>query len=141
MRKGKRTFASRKRKIAGLCAFVLAGVLAVGAYAFTASNTQAKESGAGSNTANVAGYNTTNLKFTLTGGTAPTATFTAEPASPGEAEAKEGEINVVKVAGEKAWVHCEQTPGSPALFTCKFATPLTKAEIEEDIVQETIVTS
>ena len=39
MRKGKRTFASRKRKIAGLCALVLAGVIGVGAYAFTASNT------------------------------------------------------------------------------------------------------
>ena len=141
MRKGKRTFASRKRKIAGLCAFVLAGVLAVGAYAFTASNTQAEESGAGSNTAVVSGYNTTNLKFTLTGGTATQATFTAEPASAGEAEAKEGEINVVKVAGEKAWVHCVQTPGKPVLFTCTFATPLTKTEIEEDVVQETIVTS
>src|SRR5277367_6048544 len=142
MRKGKRTFASRKRKIAGLCAVALAGVLAVGAYAFTASNTQAEESGAGANTAVVSGYNTTNLKFTLTGGTAPTATFTAEPASAGEAEAKEGEINVVKVAGENAWVHCVlTTPGSPALFTCTFATPLTKTEIEEDVVQETIVTS
>jgi hypothetical protein len=51
MRKGKRTFASRKRKIAGLCAFVLAGVLAVGAYAFTASNTIKSEiAGVGSNT-------------------------------------------------------------------------------------------
>ncbi len=141
MRIGKRSFASRKRKIAGLCAFVLAGLLAVGAYAFTASNTQAEESGAGANTAVVSGYKTTNLKFTLTGGTAPTATFTAE-ATAGEADAKEAEINVVKTAGTKAWVHCElTTPGSPALFTCTFASPLTKTEIEEDVVQETIVTS
>ena len=51
MRKGKRTFASRKRKIAGLCAFVLAGVIGVGAYAFTAQNTIKSEiAGVGSNT-------------------------------------------------------------------------------------------
>ncbi len=142
MRIGKRSFASRKRKIAGLCAFVLAGLLAVGAYAFTASNTQAEESGAGANTAIVSGYKTTNLKFTLTGGTATQATFTAEPSSAGEADALEGEINVVKVAGEKAWVHCVlTTPGKTALFTCTFGAPLTKTEIEEDVVQETIVTS
>ncbi len=141
MRKGKRTFASRKRKIAGLCALVLAGVIGVGAYAFTASNTQAEESGAGANTAVVAGYKTTNLHFTLKEGAAETAEFSATPTA-GEADAKEAEINVVKTAGTKAWVHCKlETPGSPAVFVCKFATPLTKTEIEEDEVQETIVTS
>jgi hypothetical protein len=141
MRIGKRSFASRKRKIAGLCAFVLAGLLAVGAYAFTASNTQAEKSGAGANSDAVSGYKTTNLHFTLTGGTATTAEFKAE-AIAGEADAKEAEINVVKTAGEKAWTHCAlTTEGSPALFTCTFATPLTKTEIEEDVVQETIVTS
>ena len=141
MRKGKRTFASRKRKIAGLCAFVLAGVIGVGAYAFTASNTQAEKSGAGANTAVVSGYKTTNLHFTLTGGTATTAEFTAE-AIAGEADAKEAEINVMKTAGTPVWTHCAlTTPGSPALFTCTFAKALTKEEIEEDVVQETIVTS
>jgi hypothetical protein len=51
MRKGKRTFASRKRKIAGLLAFVLAGAIGVGAYAFTAQNTIKSEiAGVGSNT-------------------------------------------------------------------------------------------
>ncbi len=141
MRIGKRSFASRKRKIAGLCAFVLAGLLAVGAYAFTASNTQAEKSGAGANSEAVSGYKTTNLHFTLKEGAAETAEFSAEPEA-GEADAKEAEINVVKTAGTKAWVHCElKTPGSPAVFICKFATPLTKTEIEEDVVQETIVTS
>ncbi len=141
MRKGKRTFASRKRKIAGLCAFVLAGVLAVGAYAFTASNTQAEESGAGANTAVVAGYKTTNLHFTLTGGTATEAEFTAT-AETGEADAKEAEINVMKTSGTPAWTHCElKTPGTAAVFACKFGTALSKTEIEEDVVQETIVTS
>jgi hypothetical protein len=55
MRKGKRTFASRKRKIAGLCALVLAGVIGVGAYAFTASNTVTPHY-AGGGAATVTGY-------------------------------------------------------------------------------------
>jgi hypothetical protein len=141
MRKGKRTFASRKRKIAGLCAFALAGVLAVGAYAFTASNTQAEKSGAGANVAVVSGYKTSNLHFTLTGGTATTAEFTAE-AIAGEADAKEAEVNVMKTGGTPVWTHCElTTPGTSTLFTCTFAKPFTNKEIEEDVVQETIVTS
>jgi hypothetical protein len=59
MRIGKRGFASRKRKVAGLCAFVLAGVVGVGAYAFTASNeVPAKKAGAGSG--EVTGYKVTS---------------------------------------------------------------------------------
>jgi hypothetical protein len=56
---GRRHFASRKRKTAGLLAFVLAAVIGVGAYAFTASNNiKARYAGAG--TATVSGY--TNAK-------------------------------------------------------------------------------
>jgi hypothetical protein len=63
MRKGKRTFASRKRKIAGLCALVLAGVVGVGAYAFTASNTIPEQAaGAGANT--VTGYTEVGASYT-----------------------------------------------------------------------------
>jgi hypothetical protein len=63
MRNGKRTFASRKRKIAGLCAFVLAGVIGVGAYAFTASNTiPAQAAGGGTNT--VSGYTEQGVSYT-----------------------------------------------------------------------------
>ncbi len=59
MRIGKRDFAGRKRKIAGLCAFVLAGVIGVGAYAFTASNeVPAHKAGAGSGA--VSGYEVTS---------------------------------------------------------------------------------
>jgi|GEM_PF-1193912 hypothetical protein len=68
MRIGKRTFASRKRNIAGLCAFVLAGVIGVGAYAFTASNTvPAQAAGGGTNA--VSGYTETGVSYTwsLTG--------------------------------------------------------------------------
>jgi hypothetical protein len=63
MRKGKRTFASRKRKIAGLCAFVLAGVIGVGAYAFTASNTVPAQA-AGGGQAVVSGYIESGVSYT-----------------------------------------------------------------------------
>jgi hypothetical protein len=63
MRKGKRTFASRKRKIAGLCALVLAGVIGVGAYAFTASNTVRSQS-AGGGTSDVSGYKESGVSYT-----------------------------------------------------------------------------
>jgi hypothetical protein len=63
MRIGKRKFASRKRKIAGLCAFVLAGVLSVGAYAFTASNTVRSQS-AGGGTSDVSGYKESGVSYT-----------------------------------------------------------------------------
>jgi hypothetical protein len=63
MRIGKRTFASRKRKIAGLCAFVLAGVIGVGAFAFTASNTiPAQAAGGGTNS--VSGYTESGVSYT-----------------------------------------------------------------------------
>src|SRR5580692_7348164 len=55
MRIGKRNFASRKRKTAGLFAFVLAGVIGVGAYAFTAK-AEVKERSVGAGTAAVTGY-------------------------------------------------------------------------------------
>ena len=68
MRKGKRTFASRKRKIAGLCAFVLAGVIGVGAYAFTASNTVAPSSaGVGNETISPYVVEPLSVKYTFTG--------------------------------------------------------------------------
>jgi hypothetical protein len=57
MRIGKRNFASRKRNIAGLCALALAGIIGVGAYAFTASN-EVKEQVAGAGTGVVSGYKT-----------------------------------------------------------------------------------
>lgn len=141
MRKGKRTFASRKRKIAGLCAFVLAGVLAVGAYAFTASNTQAEQSGAGANTEAVAGYKTSSLHFTLEAGTAKEAEFTAEKAEAKETAATEAQIAVYKAGGTPVWTPCTASGATPVTFTCTFAKALSRKEIEEDTEQETIVTS
>jgi hypothetical protein len=65
MRIGKRRFASRKRKIAGLCAFVLAGVVGVSAYAFTASNSVPPQS-AGGGSAAVTGYVESGKTYTFT---------------------------------------------------------------------------
>lgn len=68
LRIGKRTFASRKRNIAGLCAFVLAGVIGLGAYAFTASNTVPAQAAGGGRNA-VSGYTEKGVSYTwsLTG--------------------------------------------------------------------------
>jgi hypothetical protein len=140
MRKGKRTFASRKRKIAGLCAFVLAGVIGVSAYAFTDSNTQAEASGAGANSKSVSGYKTTNLHFTLKEGTATKAEFTAEKEA-GEAPATEAQIAVFEAGKTPVWTPCVASGSAPVTFTCTFETPLSKTEIEDDTEQETIVTS
>ncbi|HEV3321345.1 MAG TPA: hypothetical protein VG147_04040 [Solirubrobacteraceae bacterium] len=141
MRIGKRSFASRKRKIAGLCAFVLAGVIGVGAYAFTDGNTQANASGAGANSETVSGYETSNLHFLLKEGTAETAEFTAEKSEAKEAAATEAQIAVYKSGGTAVWTPCVAAAGTPVKFTCTFAKALSKTEIEEDTLQETIVTS
>jgi hypothetical protein len=63
MRIGKRNFAGRKRKVAGLFAFVLAGVIGLGAYAFTAGNTVPPQS-AGGGQAVVSGYTETGVSYT-----------------------------------------------------------------------------
>ena len=63
MRIGKRTFASRKRNIAGLCAFVLAGVIGLGAYAFTASNSVPAQAAGGGRNA-VSGYTEKGVSYT-----------------------------------------------------------------------------
>ncbi len=140
MRKGKRTFASRKRKIAGLCALMLAGVLAVGAYAFTASNTQAEKSGAGANTAEVSGYKTSSLHFTQeAGGKVKEAEFTAT-ANAGESEAKEAQIDLhPKVGAGTGWIKCVASGTGPVTFKC--ALGITNTEVEEFTEQETLVTS
>ncbi len=131
MRIGKRKFASRKRKIAGLCAFVLAGVVGVGAYAFTASNTIQKQSaGAGTIAVgsyeeegvyyewDVAGTHNTAVDFILKGADAPTdvavaLTKEAEPKANSDWQdcVKSGKISAGKGAGE--WE-----------VECKFETPV-----------------
>ncbi|MGH2854753.1 MAG: hypothetical protein ACRDLF_11265 [Solirubrobacteraceae bacterium] len=125
MRKGKRTFASRKRKIAGLCAFVLAGVIGVGAYAFTASNTVPAQS-AGGGTAKVSGYTEKGVSYTwsLNGEDITEANVILT----GEAKIKPTDVAVAlgtaatPAAGE--WVDCPEpyvaTSETETEVVCKF---------------------
>jgi hypothetical protein len=119
---GKRSFASRKRKIAGLCAFVLAGVIGVGAYAFTASNTVAAHS-AGAGSAVVSGYSIespTNYSFSGNGLDMTSVTFDLNKAAT--------DVQVALTAGlpEQAdWTDCGASGGStPWAVTCTFGTPV-----------------
>jgi hypothetical protein len=123
MRIGKRSFASRKRKIAGLCAFVLAGVIGVGAYAFTASNTvEAVTAGAGS--AKISGYTVKepeNWTFSETGEEMTKVTF----------ELSEEATDVAAALSEGApvtadWKDCGATAAKKV--TCTFATPVEDAK-------------
>ncbi len=122
MRIGKRKFASRKRKIAGLCAFVLAGVISVGAYAFTASNEIPAQT-AGGGTAVVSGYTEagvsytwslsgefiTAVEFELTGAKLPTDVAVA--------------LSEGKTPAATEWVDCPEISGAgPYLVKCDFKT-------------------
>jgi hypothetical protein len=112
MRKGKRTFASRKRKIAGLCAFVLAGLMGLGAYAFTASNTVPAQA-AGGGAAAVSGYTETGASFTWS--------LNGEYITKGEvylenvSEIKPSDVAVSLGNGAtptaEEWVDCPEGPG------------------------------
>ncbi len=107
MRIGKRNFASRKRKIAGLCAFVLAGVIGVGAYAFTASNTVPAQT-AGGGQAVVSGYTESGVSYSWnTEGTKITKVHfiltSAAKLKPSDVEVALTE-GAPKAAGE--WVDC-----------------------------------
>jgi ornithine cyclodeaminase/alanine dehydrogenase-like protein (mu-crystallin family) len=131
MRIGKRNFASRKRKIAGLCAFVLAGVIGVGAYAFTAANTvKAQDAGAGVHVVggyeqtkgvyyewNVAGTENTAVDFVLKGELKPSdvkVAVTKEEHPSTEAEWSDcPEANIKAAGAEEYEVKCELATAVP----------------------------
>jgi hypothetical protein len=129
MRIGKRKFASRKRNIAGLCAFVLAGVIGVGAYAFTASNEVPKQS-AGGGQAVVSGYKETGVSYTWN--VAGTDITAAHFDLTSKEELEPSDVKVALTAGaptkETEWVDCpkgEYKVESPeeTEITCKFTAP------------------
>jgi hypothetical protein len=124
MRKGKRTFASRKRKIAGLCALVLAGVIGVGAYAFTAQNT-VEDQHAGSGVGTVTGFVITHVDPTINAkGEVTKVTFKIAP-EPTEASAYYSEATDL---GQKPFEAC--TKAGVEEWNCKYATALTAKEFE-----------
>ena len=103
---GRRRFGRRTRIAAGLFAFVLASVIGVGAYAFTASNeVPAKRAGAGSGA--VSGYKVTSqLSYTFSeDGTKMTkVNFTLDN------EATDVKVALTEGAPAKAdWVDCGPT--------------------------------
>ena len=141
MRKGKRTFASRKRKIAGLSAFVLAGVIGVGAYAFTAGNTFAEEGGAGAGGETVSGYTISALHYKqeAAGPNVEEVTFTATAAGGKEPVASEAKFGIGPTAVE-TWYEC--TTAGAGAFKCPITGGgLTPAEIKADLFEEVVATS
>jgi hypothetical protein len=118
-------FHFRKRNLAGVLAFVLAGAIAVGAYAFTASNTVPAHS-AGAGAATVSGYEVsspTNYTFSADGTTMTEVTFDLNKAA--------SDVKVALTPGaptQPDWTDCGETAASPFEVTCKFGTPVPDAE-------------
>ncbi len=108
----------------GVLAFVLAAVLGVGAYAFTASNTVTPHS-AGAGFGAVSGYTVTsptNYRFNPGGTEMVGVTF--------ELSAAANDVKVALTPGEPVfadWADCGAT-GAKNAVTCTFAKPVPDAE-------------
>jgi hypothetical protein len=113
---GRRNIAGRNRKMAGLLAFALAGVIGVGAYAFTASNTVPAQS-AGAGSATVSGYTVSsplNYTFSADGTKMTKVTFTLNAAAT--------DIKVALSEGAPVladWTDCGEA-GAGEEVTCTF---------------------
>jgi hypothetical protein len=105
---GRRNIASRKRKFAGLFAFVLAGVIGVGVYAFTASN-EVPEKRAGAGSGEVSGYKVTSqvsYTFSEDGTKMTKVNFTLDN------EASDVQVALSEGLPEKAdWTDCGASTG------------------------------
>jgi hypothetical protein len=115
-----------KRKIAGLSVFVIACVIGVSAYAFTASNTVASHS-AGAGAATVSGYEVTsptNYTFSGDGLTMTKVTFDLDKAAT--------DVAVALTPGTPVtadWSDCGESGASaPFAVTCTFGTPVPDGE-------------
>lgn len=123
MRIGKRNFASRKRKIAGLCALVLAGVIGVGAYAFTASNTVPAQT-AGGGTAAVSGYTEAGVSYTWS--------LTGEYIT--EAHVVLTNASKLKPTDVAVALSKEEKPGAGEWIDCPESGYVAKSETETEVV-------
>jgi len=111
----------RTRNIAGVLAFVLAGAIAVGAYAFTASNTVPAHS-AGAGNAVVSGYEVsspTNYTFSADGETMTEVSFNLNK---GASDIKVALSAAAPVLAD--WSDCGASETTPFAVTCKFAAPV-----------------
>jgi hypothetical protein len=123
---GRRGIVGRNRKIAGLLVLALALVLAVGAYAFTASNTVPAHS-AGAGAAEVSGYTVsspTNYTFSADGTKMTGVKFDLDKA------ASDVQVALSAAAPVLAdWTDCGASEaGAPYGVTCTFGTPVADGE-------------
>jgi hypothetical protein len=118
---GRRGATGRKRKLTGLVVFMLASIMAVGAYAFTASNTVAAHS-AGAGAAEVSGYTVespANYRFSADGLTMLGVTFHLNKAA--------SDVQVALSAANPVladWSDCGAAAGGENVVTCTFANPV-----------------
>jgi hypothetical protein len=121
---GRRGATGRKRKLTGLVALGLACTLAVGVYAFTASNTVAAHS-AGAGAAEVSGYTVnspTNYTFSGDGLTMVGVKFKLNKAA--------SDVQVALTPGTPVtanWADCGAS-GAEFLVSCTFVAPVPVAE-------------
>lgn len=122
---GNRRKLSRKRKAGGLLAFVLAAVIGLGAYAFTASNTVTAHS-AGAGVGAVSGYvvaSPDNYRFNPAGTEMVGVTFELNKAAT--------DVKVALTPGEPvfaSWSDCGATKGGKFEVLCTFAAPVPDVE-------------
>jgi hypothetical protein len=112
---GRRSINGRKRKLAGLFALLLACVIGVGAYAFTASNT-VKPHFAGGGSATVSGYEVKEpTKYTWT----QDGKFLTEVVFELNHAAKDVKVAYVETGTPKTadWADCGESVG--VVVTCK----------------------
>ena len=104
---------------------LLTAILAVGAYAFTASNT-VPSSNAGSGSGTVSGYTATNISYTLTAAdptTIDTLAFTIAPITTSVVKVKAGSTG--------SWKTCTNSSGS---ITCDYsAAPISVGAVLDQI--------
>ena len=111
-----------RRRVAGLLVFLVASVIGVSVYAFTASNTVASHS-AGAGSATVSGYTVaspTNYTFSGDGETMTAVTFDLDKAATDVAVAL-----TASTPTKGDWTDCGESEGaSPYAVTCTFGTPV-----------------
>jgi hypothetical protein len=114
------------RGVAGLLVLVVASVIGVSVYAFTASNTVASHS-AGAGSATVSGYTVaspTNYTFSEDGTTMNAVTFDLDKAASDVAVAL-----TAALPSKGDWTDCgESEASSPYAVTCTFGTPIPDGE-------------
>jgi hypothetical protein len=115
-----------RRGVAGLLVMVVASVIGVSVYAFTASNTVASHS-AGAGSATVSGFTVTsptNYTFSGDGATMNAVTFDLDKSA--------SDVAVALTAGTPVtgdWTDCGASGGSsPFAVTCTFGTPIPVGE-------------